>query len=61
MQLARLMARNGLTAEQASGRLAAQMDIEEKRRRADYVIDNSGAPAETEQQVAALLDRLGLS
>lgn len=61
VQLARLMERNGLTFEQASGRLDAQMDIEEKRRRADYIIDNSGELAHTEQQVAAIWDRLGLS
>ncbi|MNC23870.1 Dephospho-CoA kinase [compost metagenome] len=61
VQLARLMERNGLTLEQATGRLDAQMDIEEKRRRADYIIDNSGGLTHTEQQVAALWDRLGLS
>ncbi len=61
IQLARLMERNGLSLEQATGRLDAQMDIEEKRRRADYVIDNSGELTHTEQQVAELWDRLGLS
>lgn len=61
VQLARLMERNGLTLEQATGRLDAQMDIEEKRRRADYIIDNSAELTHTEQQVAALWDRLGLS
>lgn len=60
VQLARLMERNGLNPEQAAARLDAQMDIEEKRSRADYIIDNSGEPAETEQQVAVLWDRLGL-
>lgn len=61
MQLTRLMERNSLTLEQAEGRLKAQMDIELKRRRADVVIDNSGGLAGTEQQVALLWDRLGLS
>ncbi|MNB98910.1 Dephospho-CoA kinase [compost metagenome] len=60
VQLARLMERNGLNPEQAAARLDAQMDIEEKRSRADYIIDNSGESAETEQQVAVLWDRLGL-
>jgi dephospho-CoA kinase len=46
-QLARLIARDGLTAEAARQRLAAQMDLEEKRRFADLVIDNRGTPAET--------------
>lgn len=61
VQLARLMERNGLNPEQAAARLDAQMDIEEKRRRADYIIDNSGETGATEQQVAILWDRLGLS
>ncbi|WP_340022480.1 dephospho-CoA kinase [Paenibacillus sp. FSL K6-1096] len=58
VQLARLMERSGMTLEQAEGRVAAQMDIELKRRRATYVIDNSGGPEATERQVAALRDRL---
>jgi dephospho-CoA kinase len=61
VQLARLMARNGMTLEQAENRLKSQMDIELKRRKADYVIDNSGDPRATERQVAGLWDRLGLS
>ncbi|WP_342481484.1 dephospho-CoA kinase [Paenibacillus sp. FSL L8-0340] len=60
VQLDRLMERNGLSLEQAQGRLDAQLDIELKRRRADYIIDNSGTLAQTEQQVAVLWDRLGL-
>ncbi|WP_238654746.1 dephospho-CoA kinase [Paenibacillus piscarius] len=58
VQLARLMERSGMTLEQAEDRIAAQMDIELKRRRATYVIDNSGGLEATEHQVAALLDRL---
>ncbi|WP_310549803.1 dephospho-CoA kinase [Paenibacillus glufosinatiresistens] len=61
VQLERLMARNGLTREQAVKRLDAQMDIEQKRLRADYVIDNSGSPEAAEEQVGLLWDRLGLS
>lgn len=60
VQLARLMERNGLSPEQAAARLDAQMDIEEKRGRADFIIDNSGELAETERQVAVMWDRLGL-
>lgn len=51
LQLERLVKRDGLTQEQAELRLAAQMDIEEKRRRADIVINNSGSCEETESQV----------
>jgi dephospho-CoA kinase len=39
-------------------RIAAQLSDEEKRNVADYVIDNSGAPAETERQVREVYDRL---
>jgi len=60
VQIARLMERNGLSLEQAEARLNAQMDIETKRNKADYIIDNSGELAHTEQQVAVLWDRLGL-
>lgn len=51
LQLERLMQRDGLTAQQAELRLAAQMDIEEKRRRADILIDNSRSYEETESQI----------
>lgn len=52
MQIARLMERNRLSLEEAEARLNAQMDIEQKRNKADYIIDNSGDLAYTEQQVA---------
>jgi len=42
IQLKRLMERDGLSEEEALARIDAQMDIEEKRRRATWVIDNSG-------------------
>jgi len=60
VQLARLMQRNSWSREQAEDRLNAQMDIEHKRSKANYVIDNSGDLANTEMQVARLWDRLGL-
>jgi len=56
-QIERLVAR-GLSAEQARSRVAAQMPVEEKRRAADHLIDCSGSPAETEQQVEKLLETL---
>jgi dephospho-CoA kinase len=40
-QRRRLMLRDGLSAEEAGRRLAAQMPLAEKRRRADLVVDNS--------------------
>ncbi|MCX2726849.1 dephospho-CoA kinase [Thermomicrobium sp. 4228-Ro] len=53
-QLARLMARNGLSEEEALTRIRAQPPQEEKVARADRVIDNSGSIEETRRQVAAL-------
>lgn len=41
-QLDRLMARDGYSLDEALNRIESQMDIEEKRRRATFVIDNSG-------------------
>ena len=51
-QTQRLMARNDLTAEEAAQRIRAQMPIEEKARRADYVISTDGTIEETDLQVA---------
>ena len=42
VQKRRLMEREGLSEEEAEARLNAQIDIEEKRARATYLIDNSG-------------------
>ena len=58
-QLARVMARDGLSRDDAERRIAAQLPIEEKVRRADYVIRTDGTFAETEAQVAELLASLG--
>ncbi|WP_339255135.1 dephospho-CoA kinase [Paenibacillus sp. FSL P2-0136] len=60
VQLARLMERSGMKLEQAEDRLRSQIDIELKRRKANYVIDNSGDPESAELQVGRLWDRLGL-
>lgn len=51
VQLARLMQRNQMSEEEARRRVALQMNIEQKRQRADWVIDNSGTLAQTEMQV----------
>jgi dephospho-CoA kinase len=50
--------RRGLTIEQARQRIAAQMPVEEKRRRADDVIDCSGTLEHTRAQVIALFAKL---
>jgi dephospho-CoA kinase len=57
-QLERLLARSGLARAEAERRIAAQMPMEEKRRRADYVIDCSGELEGTRRQVANLFARL---
>ena len=50
-QLARLIARNGYTMEEAAVRIAAQMSLEDKRRLADVVIDNSYDVDNTRRQI----------
>jgi dephospho-CoA kinase len=57
-QIARLMSRDALSREAAMRRVAAQLPIEEKVRRADYVIRTDRAHAETDAQVALLLESL---
>jgi dephospho-CoA kinase len=53
-QLERLMRRDGLDAEAAQRRLASQMPLADKVRRAHYVIDNSDSLEETAAQVRAV-------
>lgn len=57
-QVERVMTRDGLSREQAERRLASQWPIEEKVKRADYVIRTDGTHAETNEQVEALVRRL---
>jgi dephospho-CoA kinase len=57
-QIERQMARDGSTREHATQRIRAQLSIEEKRRLADFVIDNSGTLADTERQVRELYAKL---
>ena len=58
VQLARLMARNALSASEAEARLAAQASREERLEVADVVLDNAGTPAELRAQVDDLWFRL---
>lgn len=57
-QRARLMARDGLTAEEADQRMAAQWPITHKVRGADFVVRTDGTFAETDAQVDALVVQL---
>lgn len=54
LQLERTVARDGCTEDEASRRISAQLPIDEKKKWADYVIDNSGTREETARQVEAL-------
>ncbi|MFO7577838.1 MAG: dephospho-CoA kinase [Pelovirga sp.] len=58
VQLARLMARDDLDADQARQRIAAQMSQDEKIARADYLVDNSGTLEETVAQIDRLWPEL---
>lgn len=50
-QLARLMARDGLSREAALSRIASQMPMDEKRRLGRVVIDNRGSREDLEAEV----------
>jgi dephospho-CoA kinase len=57
-QVRRVVERDRMTEEEARQRLAAQMPIEEKARRADYVIRTDGTIDETNRHVAEVHRRL---
>lgn len=54
-QRARIVARDALPAAEADARIAAQLPIEEKARRADFVVENLGAPEELGPKADRLL------
>lgn len=54
-QAARVLARPGMTEDKFAAILAKQMPDAEKRARAHHVIDTGVAPAETREQVRALI------
>jgi dephospho-CoA kinase len=61
VQRARVMQRPGMTGDKLNQLLARQLPDEEKRQRADFVIDTGGSLAETRAQVDSILACLGLS
>jgi len=61
VQRERVLARPGMTREKLDSILARQMPDEEKRRRADFVIDTGGDLSTTESQVAHIIACLGLA
>ena len=58
IQISRLMDRDGIDRTEAVHRVGLQMPLDQKARIADYVIDNSGSPDETRQQVVTIMDQL---
>jgi dephospho-CoA kinase len=56
-ELARLIARNHLSREEAEARLRAQPPVEPRLKLVDEVIDNGGSLEETRRQVAAAFER----
>ena len=61
IQRERVLHRAGMTPERFQSILDRQMPDEEKRRRADFVIDTSGDLSTTEAQVRDILACLGIS
>jgi dephospho-CoA kinase len=57
-QVARVMSRDSLSMEEAERRVAAQHPIDDKVRRADYVIRTDGTHADTDRQVTGLVEQL---
>jgi dephospho-CoA kinase len=55
VQRARMVARDGLSPDAADARLAAQLPIDEKAARADFVVENVGAVGELEGKADRLL------
>ena len=54
----RLQSRDNLSAAQAQKHIEAQMSLEEKRRLADYVIENNGSLEDLDRQVQAVLEKI---
>ncbi|KAL3110635.1 hypothetical protein niasHT_017513 [Heterodera trifolii] len=57
-QLWRVALRDELATDEAEKRIRAQMPMEEKARKASFVIDNNGSLEETEQQLDAVVELL---
>lgn len=57
-QLARLMARNGYTKDEALARIRSQFPIDKKRALSQVIVDNTASLEKTEEQVKAAWDQL---
>jgi dephospho-CoA kinase len=58
VQIERLMKRDGLSREECEKRIRAQMPIEEKKKLADYIIDNSSDISKTKRQVEEVYEKI---
>lgn len=61
VQRERVLSRRGMTADKLDAILARQLPDENKRRRADFVVDTGGTLSDTEAQVMHILACLGLA
>ncbi len=57
LQIERLMKRDGISRDYAEKKINSQISVEEKRKKSDVIIDNSGALEETFMQVEENLKR----
>ena len=55
------MERSGMKESKAKKRIEAQMSLDEKCEKADFVVENSGSPADTREQVLRIIDSLRAS
>jgi dephospho-CoA kinase len=58
IQLNRLMHRDKIPMDYALTKISSQMSLKEKKKRADYTIDNSFSIIETKKQLMQVLDRI---
>ena len=57
-QLKRVILRDSISEEDALKRINSQMSQEEKKKRADFVIDNSGSPEELEEEIERFMKQI---
>ncbi len=57
-QIERLMSRDGIEREEALKKTGSQIDINEKRKLADVIVENTGTPDETRAKVKQKWDEL---
>ena len=58
LQRKRIQERDGLSEAEAQRHIDAQMSLDEKRKLADYVIENNGTLEELEERVKAVVEKI---